>query len=111
MNSDFPDRMYYKIGEVANMIGVKTSVLRFWETEFSFLAPQKSIKGQRLYSKKDVEMIHEVKRLLYMEKYTIEGVRKRFSRCGKTKQSEQQDTEILLKSIKNDLLSLRRQMR
>ena len=83
MSPDFPDKLYFKIGEVARMAGVRTSVLRFWETEFEFLKPEKSHTGQRLYTKKDVELVLEVKRLLYSEKFTIEGVRKRISPRGK----------------------------
>jgi DNA-binding transcriptional MerR regulator len=83
MSTAFPDKLYYKIGEVAQLAGVRTSVLRFWETEFEFLRPDKSPTGQRLYTKKEVDLILEVKRLLYTEKFTIEGVRKRISPRGK----------------------------
>jgi len=83
MSYDFPDKMFYKIGEVAQLAGVRTSVLRFWETEFEFLKPEKSPAGQRLYTKKEVEVVLEVKRLLYTEKFTLEGVRKRISPRGK----------------------------
>jgi len=108
MDSGFPDRLYYKIGEVAHIIGVRTSVLRFWESEFSFLKPEKSSRGQRLYTKKEVEVIQEVKRLLYTEKYTLEGVKKRFARRGKRQDEEGvQDRGALLKEIKTDLLALR----
>src|SRR5512146_1523381 len=73
-----PDKLFYKIGEVGKITGVEPYVLRYWETEFHFLRPRKNKAGQRVYVKKDLEMIMQVKRMLYQERYTIEGVRKRF---------------------------------
>jgi DNA-binding transcriptional MerR regulator len=73
----FPDKLFYKIGEVSKIVGVEPYVLRYWETEFTFLKPRKNRSGQRVYIKKDVELLLEIKRLLYQERYTIEGVRKR----------------------------------
>ena len=73
-----PDKLFYKIGEVSKISGVESYVLRYWETEFPFLSPRKNKSGQRVYVKKDVELILHVKKLLYQERYTIEGVRKKF---------------------------------
>ena len=73
-----PDKLFYKIGEVSKISGVESYVLRYWETEFPFLRPRKNKSGQRVYVKKDLELILEVKKLLYKERYTIEGVRKKF---------------------------------
>ncbi|MBU4357566.1 MAG: MerR family transcriptional regulator [Thermodesulfovibrionales bacterium] len=73
----FPDKLFYKIGEVSKIVGVEPYVLRYWETEFSFLKPRKNKSGQRVYVKKDVELLLAIKKLLYHERYTIEGVRKR----------------------------------
>ncbi len=73
-----PDKLFYKIGEVSRITGVETYVLRYWETEFPFLRPRKNRSGQRVYVKKDVELIMQIKKMLYLERYTIEGVRKRF---------------------------------
>jgi DNA-binding transcriptional MerR regulator len=73
----FPDKLFYKIGEVSKIVGVEPYVLRYWETEFPFLKPRKNKSGQRVYIKKDVELLLMIKRLLYQERYTIEGVRKR----------------------------------
>lgn len=70
-----PDRMFYKIRDVARILDVKTHVLRYWETEFPTLNPQKNKNGQRVYTKKDVEMAMEIKRLLHVEKYSIAGAR------------------------------------
>jgi len=76
---NIPEKLFYKIGEVGRLTGVEPYVLRYWESEFPFLRPRKSSSGQRLYIKKDIESILEIKRLLYKERYTIEGVKKRFS--------------------------------
>ena len=73
----FPDKLFYKIGEVSRIVGVEPYVLRYWETEFPFLKPRKNKSGQRVYIKRDVEVLLKIKRLLYQERYTIEGVRKR----------------------------------
>ncbi len=78
----YPDKLFYKIGEVSKITGVEPYVLRYWESEFSFLKPRKSKSGQRVYVKKDLELVFEIKKLLYSERYTIEGVRKRFGDGG-----------------------------
>lgn len=70
-----PDKLYFRIGEVAQLCGVAAYVLRFWETEFAQLRPNKSGTGQRLYRRRDVEMAMRIKRLLYAEGYTIPGAR------------------------------------
>lgn len=75
----YPDKLFYKIGEVSRIADVEPYVLRYWESEFPFLKPRKSKSGQRVYVKKDLELILEIKQLLYSERYTIEGVRKRFA--------------------------------
>ncbi|MCU1334739.1 MAG: transcriptional regulator, MerR family [Bryobacterales bacterium] len=73
---EIPDKLYFRIGEVARLAAIKPYVLRFWETEFSALDPKKSGTGHRLYRRKDVELVLEIKRLLYDKRYTIEGARK-----------------------------------
>lgn len=72
---EIPDKLYFKIGEVAELLGVEPYVLRYWETEFSQLAPKKSGTGHRLYRRKDVELLLRIKHLLYEKRYTIEGAR------------------------------------
>ncbi len=74
--AEIPDKLYFRIGEVSRLIGVPQYVLRFWETEFPALSPKKARGGHRLYRRKDVELLLEVKRLLYEKRYTIEGARK-----------------------------------
>lgn len=71
-----PNRLFFRIGDVAELAGVETHVLRFWESEFPRLAPKKTSTGQRQYRRKDVEAVLEIKRLLYNDRYTIEGARK-----------------------------------
>ena len=73
---EIPDKLYFRIGEVSRLTGVKQYVLRFWESEFPGLGPKKSGTGHRLYRRKDVEMVLEIKRLLYDKRFTIEGARK-----------------------------------
>ena len=70
-----PDRLYFKIGDVASLCGVETYVLRFWESQFPQLKPNKSGTGQRLYRRRDVEMAIEIKRLVHAEGYTLAGAR------------------------------------
>jgi DNA-binding transcriptional MerR regulator len=70
-----PDRLYFKIGDVARICGVETYVLRFWETQFPQLKPNKSGTGQRLYRKREVELVLEIKKLVHAEGYTIAGAR------------------------------------
>ncbi|MBI4683683.1 MAG: MerR family transcriptional regulator [Nitrospirae bacterium] len=73
-----PDKLFYKIGEVSRIADVEPYVLRYWETEFPFVRPRKNKSGQRVYVKKDLELILQIKKLLHQERYTIEGVRKKF---------------------------------
>lgn len=73
---------FFKIGEVAKLIGVKPHVLRYWESEFPSLKPRKNPSGQRIYAKADIEAIVEIKNLLYNERYTISGVKKLLARPG-----------------------------
>src|SRR5271167_1939703 len=72
---DIPDKLYFKIGEVSDLLGVEPYVLRYWETEFATLSPKKSGTGHRLYRRKDVELLLRIKHLLYDRKFTIEGAR------------------------------------
>ena len=73
-----PQKLYYRIGEVAEIAGVKPHVLRYWETEFGFLSPQKNEGNQRLYTPKDLEKVLLIRKLLYEERFTVEGAKRRF---------------------------------
>ena len=72
-----PDKLYFKIGDVARIAGLKPYVVRYWESEFPVLRPDKTKSGQRLYRRQDVEKLLDIKRLLYDEGYTIAGAKKR----------------------------------
>lgn len=72
-----PDKLYFRIGEVSKLTRTEPYVLRFWEKEFPMLKPVKSSTGHRMYRRKDVELVLEIKKLLYQEGFTIEGARKR----------------------------------
>ncbi|MBK8464371.1 MAG: MerR family transcriptional regulator [Chloracidobacterium sp.] len=79
-----PEKIYFKIGEVCDLVGVQAHVLRYWETEFSMLSPQKNKSGQRSYRRRDVEIALRIKQLLYNEMFTIAGAKKKL-------QSEQRE--------------------
>ena len=72
------DKLFYKIGEISAIADIEPHVLRYWESEFPFLKPRKNETGQRVYTRKDLELVLQIKNLLYKEKYTIAGVRKKF---------------------------------
>jgi DNA-binding transcriptional MerR regulator len=91
---EIPDKLYFRIGEVAKLAGIKPYVLRFWESEFPNLGPKKSGTGHRLYRRKDVELVLEIKRLLYEKRYTIEGARKMLE--AKPKRTEPSAKSIAL---------------
>jgi DNA-binding transcriptional MerR regulator len=80
VSKSISEKLFFRISEVAKLVGVESYVLRFWESEFKTLAPEKNRGGWRVYRKGDVEKVLEIKRLLYEEGFTIEGARKRLSR-------------------------------
>lgn len=94
MNPDssvkIPDKLFFKIGEVSRITGVKSHVLRYWETEFPALNPPKNRAAQRAYRKKDIETILQIKSLLYEENYTISGARKRLREMRSEEKSKGQ---------------------
>ena len=73
---EIPDKLFFRIGEVSELVGVEPYVLRYWESEFPALTPKKSSSGQRMFRRKDVELLLRIKHLLYDQKFTIEGARK-----------------------------------
>jgi DNA-binding transcriptional MerR regulator len=82
---EIPDKLYFKIGEVSELLGVEAYVLRYWESEFAVLSPKKSGTGHRLYRRKDVELLLRIKHLLYEKKFTIEGARQSLQESRGTK--------------------------
>jgi len=112
MHPALPDKTYFKIGEVARLADIKTSVLRYWETEFPFLCPEKSSAGQRLYTKENIELVQQIKKLLYQEKYTIEGVRNKFrtrrsSRDSQTDPDQPDNLQQILQLVRQELITIR----
>ncbi len=79
-------RLYYSIAEVSDITGLKPYVLRYWETEFPELRPQKNRAGNRIYKKSDILLVFAIKRLLYQEKYTIEGARQKLRQLKENKE-------------------------
>lgn len=94
---EIPDKLYFRIGEVASLLAVEPYVLRYWETEFPSLAPKKSGTGHRLYRRKDVELLLKIKHLLYEKRYTIEGARQTLqndSKGNKPKVMERKQADL-----------------
>lgn len=106
------ERLFYKIGEISGIAEIESHVLRYWESEFSFLKPRKNKTGQRVYTRKDLEIVLQIKNLLYKEKYTIAGVKKKFGSSSLKKNAVSMETihgvkkklkEILDTLNKNDV--------
>ncbi len=95
LNKPIPDRLYFRIRDVAEIMGVEKHVLRFWETQFPIISPQKSDAGHRVYRKTDIESALLVKYLLYVERLTIEGARKRISEMRKEGELKKSREEII----------------
>jgi DNA-binding transcriptional MerR regulator len=90
-------KLFYRIGEVSSITGLEPYVLRYWETEFPHLRPEKRKSGQRLYTKKDLDNILQVKQLLYESGYTISGARKKLKGRGR------QDADDVLETAKKEI--------
>ena len=91
MRPSIPDKLFFKIGEVAEIAEVEQHVLRYWEEEFDVLKPNKNRSGQRLYQKKDIEQVLEIKQLLYADKFTIAGAKKKLKQKKSTNEGAQLD--------------------
>ena len=110
---ELPDKLYFKIGEVARIVGVKPYVLRYWETEFSIIRPGKTRSRHRLYRRRDVEALLEIKRLLHQERYTIEGAKKHLKTPAKSAASEarpQLHLPLGERTYRNALVRLRQEL-
>lgn len=111
-----PDKLYFKIGEVASIVGVKPYVLRYWESEFSIVKPAKTKSKHRLYRRKDVEALLQIKRLLHDQRFTIEGARKRMKGLPKEERRQlemplgDRDYRGILAHLKKDIESLHRML-
>jgi DNA-binding transcriptional MerR regulator len=104
---DLPAKLYYRIGEVAGLVGVEPHVLRYWEREFKSIKPQKSAKGQRVYSRRDVETLLRVRELLYRDGFTISGARKRLQKAGVEPETPQPEDG---QALRETLLEVRMQV-
>src|SRR5258706_6970546 len=104
---ELPPKLFFRIGEVAGLVGVEPHVLRYWEREFRSIRPSKSAKGQRVYSRRDVENLLRVRELLYAEGFTIAGAKKKLQRGGI--EPREADDPALLQSehLRDRLLELR----
>jgi len=110
---EIPDKLYFKIGEVSELLGVEPYVLRYWETEFPVLSPKKSGTGHRLYRRKDVELLLRIKHLLYEKRFTIEGARQSLqaeAKAPKPKVAKRMQQELFaedpLPSIRKELADI-----
>ncbi|MGH7280928.1 MAG: MerR family transcriptional regulator [Polyangiaceae bacterium] len=92
MQSRLPPKLYFRIGEVASLVGVEPHVLRYWEREFRTIRPTKSAKGQRVYSRRDVENLMRVRELLYQEGFTIAGAKKKLERNALRRAESEQES-------------------
>ena len=115
---EIPDKLYFKIGEVSELLGVEAYVLRYWETEFPALSPKKSGTGHRLYRRKDVELLLRIKHLLYEKRFTIEGARqslKAAARAPKPSATERVQQELFtedpLPEIRRELADILRMLK
>lgn len=114
-----PNKLFFRIGEVARLAGVKPYVLRYWETEFKNLRPKKNEKGQRLYQKKEVKLALDIKKLLYEDGYTIEGAKKVLKERNKKKSRsfaqlsfsfDREEVVKIIAELKKDLKAMLKQL-
>ncbi|MEM8609112.1 MAG: MerR family transcriptional regulator [Myxococcota bacterium] len=106
--TQLPDKLFFKIGEVADIVGVKPHALRYWETEFPALRPKKTRGAHRQYSRKDVELAMLIRQLLHDEGYTIPGARKRIRELGRHQRSSPPEPRAAREvALRAELLGLR----
>lgn len=106
--AEIPEKRYFKISEVSAITGLEPYVLRYWETEFPKIKPARSRSGQRLYRKRDIETILEIKDLLYRKRYTIAGAKQDLIKRQKEHSPPADDTQPLtLEQVRTELLAIR----
>ena len=107
--AEIPDKFYFKIGEVSEIVGVAAYVLRFWETEFKQIKPKRTPSGQRAYRKQDVALLLRIKHLLYDRKFTIEGARQRLRhKAGGSAGPARADGPLGIAEIRAELIRIRK---
>jgi DNA-binding transcriptional MerR regulator len=98
------EKLFYKIGEVSRLTGLPAYVLRFWESEFGFLRPQKTRGRQRKYTPKDIETLLQIKRMRYEQGFTLEGLRRRWhTRAGTQERRPSRDTVEVVRRVKHEV--------
>jgi len=111
---EIPDKLYFKIGEVARITKVKPYILRYWESEFKIIKPQKSQGNQRVYRRKDVELIVFIKNLLYKEKFTLDGAKKRVREFKKEEKEAGKKSQMALpfteKKLQSEIRNVRKEL-
>lgn len=117
VNGHIPNKLYFKIGEVSEITRIQPYVLRYWESEFKTIKPSRTKSKQRIYRKNDVEIILEIKRMLYEEKLTIAGARKKLQELKSKRKNQLQfdfdgkkDNRNILKEIKRELKAIRKML-
>jgi len=103
-HKDIPDKLYFRIGEVSKIADLPTHVLRFWESEFPRIRPKRTASGQRLYTRRDIDLILHIKNLLYEKKFTIRGARQHLTAQSPKKGSS---ASQLLEDLRSELKSIK----
>jgi DNA-binding transcriptional MerR regulator len=106
-DSKIPEKRYFRIGEVSALTGIESYVLRYWETEFPKIKPTRSRSGQRLYKRRDIEIILQIKDLLYQKKFTIAGAKKHLQQEKASKPSDADSQRLMLEQVREELITIR----
>ena len=107
MNVDLPDKLYYSIGEVAKAFDVNASLIRFWEKEFEIIQPKKNKKGNRLFTKNDIDCFKNIYYLVKIKGYTLEGAKQAIGKKGIATTTDEIDVVKRLENIKDELIKLK----
>lgn len=107
MNVDLPDKLYYSIGEVAKAFDVNASLIRFWEKEFEIIQPKKNKKGNRLFTKNDIDCFKNIYYLVKIKGYTLDGAKQAIGKKGIAITAEEIDVVKRLENIKDELVKLK----
>ena len=107
MNVDLPDKLYYSIGEVAKAFDVNASLIRFWEKEFEIIQPKKNAKGNRLFTKDDIQCFKNIYYLVKIKGYTLDGAKQAIGKKGVVKTKDEIDVVKRLENIKDELIKLK----
>lgn len=104
-------KLYYSISEVSELTGIKQYVLRYWESEFNILAPNKNRSGNRIYTEDDINKVFLIKKLLYEEKFTVDGAKVRLQELSNTSGNKSENQTALINEIRNDLKEILSELR